>query len=46
VYGGTWIGVACWWYLPSCVNQLHVPMPRVDHVGMTSISHMKDVLVG
>jgi hypothetical protein len=38
VHGGTWIGVACWWYLPSHVNQLDVPVPRVDHVGITSKS--------
>jgi hypothetical protein len=33
VYGGTWTGVACWWYLPSRVNQLDVP---VLHVQITS----------
>jgi hypothetical protein len=37
VYGGTWIGVACWWYLPSCMNQRDVPMPRVDRVGVTNM---------
>jgi hypothetical protein len=26
VYGGTWIGAACWWYLPFGVNQLDVPV--------------------
>jgi hypothetical protein len=37
VYGGTWIGAACWWYLPSCMNQRDVPMPRIDHVGVTNM---------
>jgi hypothetical protein len=37
VYRGTWVGVACWWYLPSRVNQLDVPVPRVDHVGVTNL---------
>jgi hypothetical protein len=30
VRGGTWIGVACWWYLPSHVNQLDGPMLHVQ----------------
>jgi hypothetical protein len=30
VYGSTWIGVACWWYLPSHVNQLDVLMLQVQ----------------